>query len=111
MTKRVNPHAAPFSTSAWSAFLLPADAGIEVANIALTLAAVVVLPLVVGCAGRRLSPASARLSPTLPTISSIALVVAVGAVLLRDGDAVVRAAGERVPIVAALAVLAALTLG
>ncbi len=96
----------------WSAILLPSDASIDVANIVLTLAAVVLLPLVVGLACRRLIPAfSARLSPILPKVANVALVVAVGAVLLRDGDAVVRAVGERVPFVAALAVLAALALG
>ena len=41
----------------------------------------------------------------------MSLVVAVGAVLLRDGDTVARAAGERVPVVAVVAVLAALALG
>ena len=96
----------------WSAVLLPSDANIDVAYIVLTLVAVVLLPLVIGLGCRRLIPAfSARRSPILPKVANVALVGAVGAVLLRDGDAVVRAAGERVPLVAALAVLAALTLG
>ena len=96
----------------WSAVLLPSDASIEVANIVLTLVAIVLLPLVVGLACRRLiSTQSRRLSAVLPRVANVALVVAVGAVLLRDGDAVVRAVGERVPFVAALAVLSALTLG
>ncbi len=81
-------------------------------DIVVALVAVVLLPLVIGLACRRLFPAfSRRVSPKLPKVGSAALLLAVGTVLLRDGDAIVRSAGERVPIVAALAVLAALALG
>ena len=96
----------------WSAALLPSEAEIDEAYVLLTLVAVVLAPLAVGLACRRLVPSfSARLSPVLPTVANVALVVAVGAVLLRDGDVVVRSAGERVPLVASLAVVVALALG
>ena len=92
--------------------MLPSGAEIDVANVLLTLVAVILLPLAVGLACRRLAPSfSARLSPALPTVANVGLVVAVGAVLVRDGDVVVRAAGQLVPLVAGLAVLAALALG
>ena len=63
----------------WSAVLLPSDASIDVAYIVLTLVAVVLLPLVVGLVGRRLIPVlSTRLSPILPKVANVALIVAVG---------------------------------
>lgn len=96
----------------WSAIVLPSRAEIDQVNVLLTLVAVVLLPLAAGLACRRLAPAfSARLSTALPRVASVALVAAVGAVLLRDWSAVVDAAGQRVPLVAALAVTAALGLG
>lgn len=96
----------------WSSVLLPSDASFDVAYILITLVAVVVLPLVVGMVCRHLVPTfSARCSPALSKLASVSLVVAVGAVLLRDGETVARAAGERVPVVAVVGVLAALTLG
>ena len=49
----------------WSSVLLPSDASFDVANIVVTLVAVVLLPLAVGLTCRRLIPAfSARLSPS-----------------------------------------------
>ena len=96
----------------WSTVVLPSGAGIDMANALVTLVAVVLLPLAGGLACRRLAPAfSVRLSPALPAVANVGLVVAVGAVLVRDGDVVVRAAGQLVPLVAGLAVLAALALG
>lgn len=96
----------------WSAVLLPSRADIDHLNVLLTLVAVVLLPLVVGRACRRGAPGlSVRLASVLPSIANVALIAAVAAVLFRDWDDVVDAAGQRVPLVAALAVTAALALG
>jgi len=96
----------------WSSIVLPARAEIDQVNVLLTIVAVVVLPLAVGLACKRLAPVfSNRLSSVLPTVANVTLIAAVGAVLLRDWSAVADAAGQRVPLVAALAVTAALGLG
>ncbi len=72
----------------------------------------VVLPLAVGIGIRRIAPARAgRLAEAATRASDLGLRIVIVLVLVRDADAVVEAAGERVPLVAAAAVLAALALG
>jgi BASS family bile acid:Na+ symporter len=96
----------------WAGVLLPEGITFSPAKILLTLVAVVILPLAVGrTASHRWRGLSARVLPALPSVANIALVAAIAATMIRDGDAVVDAASERVPLVAAVTVAAALLLG
>jgi len=96
----------------WAELLLPEGTTFSPAKILLTLAAVVILPLAVGrIAGQRLSGLRARALRALPIVANAALVTAIAATLVRDGDVVVDAAGEHVPLVAGVTVAAALLLG
>jgi BASS family bile acid:Na+ symporter len=96
----------------WAALILPAGTNLEVQPVLVTLVALIVLPLAAGVACRRLAPQLvARLGHLLPRVANVGLVVAVGAVVTRDAEVVWDALGERVPLVAAAAVLVALLLG
>lgn len=96
----------------WATLLLPAGTEVDTVAVVRTLLVMVVLPLVAGICVRRLAPAGARrLATTAVRVSDVGLWVVIALVLVRDADAVVDAVGERVPVVAALAVLVGLALG
>jgi BASS family bile acid:Na+ symporter len=96
----------------WVMVLLPSGTEIDFVGIVRTMVVMVVLPLAVGIGIRRIAPARAdRLAGAATRASDLGLRIVIVLVLVRDADAVVEAAGERVPLVAALAVLAALALG
>lgn len=100
------------ATPLWAAVLLPSGVEVDTPAIVRTLIVLVVLPLVVGAGIRRLVAARARrLATVCVRVADLGVVVVIAIVLLRDGNAVLEAAGERVPLVAAAAILAALILG
>jgi bile acid:Na+ symporter, BASS family len=94
------------------ALLLPEGTEVQVARSLAAALALVLLPIILGLCSRRWLPErSARLLPVLPKVANVALGVAVASTVVRDGDALVSAIGERVPLVAAVSVCVALTLG
>jgi len=96
----------------WAALLLPAGTSLELGQMVGTLLALVLLPIGLGLAVKRYRLVlSARLPSRLGAVATVATLVAVGAVVARDGDVVWRALRERVPAVAVIAVVAALVLG
>ena len=104
----VNLAAIPF----WVKVLLPSGTEIDFLGIVRTMVVMVVLPLAAGIGIRRIAPSRAgRLAEAATRASDLGLRIVLVLVLVRDADAVVEAAGERVPLVAAAAVLAALALG
>lgn len=104
----VNLAAIPF----WAAVLLPNGTEFDLVRVAQALVLVVLLPLVVGTACRRFAPGySARLPRGLNRLSNVALAVVIASVVVRDADAVGASVGDLVPLVACVAVVAALGLG
>ena len=104
----VNLAAIPF----WAAVLLPEGTRIDPLDVLATLLVLVFAPLAAGWAIRRAQPELARrLSGPSTHASTAGLAVVVLIVLARDGDTVLRAMDELVPLVAALSVGAALVLG
>lgn len=96
----------------WAAVLLPDGTEVAPLDVLGTLLIMVVAPLAIGMACRRAAPRlAAHLPRPLTLLSNVGLVAVVAIVLARDADKVVDAMGERVPLVAALAVAAALGLG
>lgn len=96
----------------WAPLLLADGAGIHVLDVLVTVIGLIVLPLAAGIAWRRRSPGGApRVARTATRVSNVGLALVIATVLVRDGDIVVSAVAERVPVVAALAVVAALGLG
>lgn len=96
----------------WATLLLPAGTELDPVPLLGALLGLVLAPLAVGLALRR--PLAARatgLARRAGTASTAMLAVAVIAYLARDGDVVVAALDERVPLIAGLAVLGALGLG
>lgn len=104
----VNLAAIPF----WVAVLLPPGTEVDTLAVVRTMVVMVVLPLAAGIGVRRLAQArSERLTELALRVSDLGLRIVIALVLVRDADAVIEAAGELVPVVAALAVAAALALG
>jgi BASS family bile acid:Na+ symporter len=96
----------------WAALLLPAAADVDPLDVLGTLLIMVVAPLAIGVASRRAAPRLAARAPRPLTLASnVGLAAVVVIVLARDADAVVESVGARVPLVAAVAVVAALALG
>ncbi len=96
----------------WAALLLDGATALPVADILRTLLVAVLVPLSIGFAVRAVSPmTAARLAGPSTRLSSIGLLVVIGAVLLRDGDQVIAAVGAGVPAVAVLTIGLALAIG
>jgi BASS family bile acid:Na+ symporter len=96
----------------WAAVLLPDGTDVSPLDVLATLLVMVAAPFACGIACRRIAPGlAARLPGPLTLASNAGFVAVVAIVLARDADAVVESADERVPLVAAVAVAASLTLG
>jgi BASS family bile acid:Na+ symporter len=104
----LNLAAIPF----WAAVLLPSGTEFDVGRVIGALVLVVLLPLFVGTACRRWAPGySAGLTRGLNRLADVALAVVIVSVVVRDADSVTASIGDRVPLVACIAVVAALALG
>ena len=96
----------------WAVVLLAEGTDTAPLDVLGSLLVMVVAPLAIGMACRRAAPRLAAHLPRPLTLgSNVGLVAVVAIVLARDADQVVDAMGERVPLVAVLAIAAALGLG
>ena len=96
----------------WASLLLPDGASLAPGSMLAALLLLVLMPLATGIAWRRFAPGRAdRLEAALSPVANIAITVAVAAVIARDADVVWDGLSERAPVVALIAVLAALVLG
>lgn len=96
----------------WSALLMPAEVVIPYAQLILTLAAVLLLPLAVGAAvGNRKGIAVQRLARPLRSIGNLGLAAVILLIIGRDLEAVVDASTRGVAAVATITVGIALVAG
>ncbi len=96
----------------WAAILTPGVSALPIGEIARTLVLGILVPLGLGFAIGGLAPRSAPALSRLSTwVSTAGLAAVIGIVLVRDGGALVDAAGSGVPAVAVASIVVSMALG